>query len=107
MALLGALRHLERRDGHALRIQPAHDVPDGAVLAAGVDALQDHQQSPLGVRVEEVLQHGKPFQVLGQPAGRAGLVDAMSIFRIDLRQLELGAGNYEEFAHEVFHFGLL
>ncbi len=78
-------------------------MPYGAILAAGVDALQDHQQRLLSIRVEHVLQDGEPFQVLGQPVGRLRLLHAVGIFGIDLRQLELGAGSYNEFAHEVFH----
>jgi hypothetical protein len=38
-------RDLEAADVDALRVHPAHDVPDGAVLAAGVEGLQAHEHA--------------------------------------------------------------
>ena len=45
--LLGALRHLKGGNLDPLRVEPAHHVPDGAVLAPCVDALKHHQQRTL------------------------------------------------------------
>jgi len=39
-----------------LRFEPVQSVPDGAVLAARVHALQHDQNRALGLRVEAVLQ---------------------------------------------------
>ena len=43
---------------------------DGAVFAAGVDALQHHQQRALPFGIELVLEDGEPFQILLQVGGR-------------------------------------
>ena len=44
----------------ALRIHTGHDVPDGPVLAARIQSLQDDQQSVAFVGVEQVLQLVQP-----------------------------------------------
>ena len=46
---------LEREYLAALRVDPGHDVLDGAVLARSVHRLEDEQQSPLVLRIEFVL----------------------------------------------------
>ena len=46
------------------RIHPGHDMLDEAVLACGVDALQDHKHRLAIVRVEAVLQFLEAGEVL-------------------------------------------
>jgi hypothetical protein len=53
--LLGA-RLFETENLAALRIDPGHDVPDGAVLAASVHPLKDQQQRLAIRRVVKMLQ---------------------------------------------------
>jgi hypothetical protein len=52
-------RHLEAGHLDALRVNPAHDVPDRAVLAAGVKRLQAHEHA-VGVL------GGQPGLIVGQ-----------------------------------------
>jgi len=52
--LLGG--HPERGDDHAARIEEAHHVLDGAVLAGAVAALQHHQDAASLGAVQPVLQ---------------------------------------------------
>jgi len=46
----------ERRHGDADRANFLEHVPDGAILAGGVDALQDDEKSPLSLGVQPILQ---------------------------------------------------
>src|SRR5260370_16751389 len=55
VTLLLGRRGLERRDQHTLWVEVAHDVGDGAVLAARVHALQHDEQRPLVLRVEALV----------------------------------------------------
>lgn len=48
-------RPLEVGDADALRIDGREDVIDGAILAAGIHALQDHQHLVLVAGVEHLL----------------------------------------------------
>ena len=57
-------RHLEAAHMDALRVHAAHHVPDRAVLAASVDALQDDQDTAGGLC-------GQPRLIVGQQ-GNAG-----------------------------------
>ena len=59
-------RRLERVDLAALRIDAAHDVLDGAVLAGGVHRLEDQQHRPAVLRVEPLLELGHPLAALLQ-----------------------------------------
>ena len=63
--LLGR-RRLEAGDRAALRVEGGHHAADGAVLAGGVDALQDHQHLVLVLGPEPILQVGQAFEVLGR-----------------------------------------
>src|SRR5687767_3670839 len=69
VTLFGAVGSLERSYGHTLRIQTAHHLTDGSVLASGVDALQHHEQCPPALRVEHVLQDCKAFEVASETRG--------------------------------------
>ena len=59
--LLG--RRLERHDPHAERVDPAEDVLDGAVLAAGVHRLQHEEHATLRLRPQPRLEVGKALPV--------------------------------------------
>src|SRR6266540_3089641 len=76
-ALLGR-RRLEGLDVAALRVEHPDDVLDGAVLAAGIHALQD-QQHPAGavaggaLGVQRLLQRREPLAVLERCGDRPAL----------------------------------
>ena len=63
--LFGA-RLLETENLAAFRIDPGHDVPDGAVLAGAVHALEDQQQRIAVGCVVELLQRAQLLHVLVQ-----------------------------------------
>ena len=52
-------RRLEGVDLTALRIDPRHDVLDGAVFAGRVHSLKDKKNRPFVLRVKHVLQFGE------------------------------------------------
>src|SRR5665811_2037495 len=52
-------RLLEGMNRAALRIDPRQHVLDDAVLAGGVDTLQDHEDGPFAFRVEAFLELGE------------------------------------------------
>src|ERR1700689_1682488 len=62
LQLLGA-RLLETENFAALRIDPGHDVPDGAVLAGSIDPLKNQQQRLAIVRVVKLLQRAQILNV--------------------------------------------
>ncbi len=47
---------LKEKTWHPLRVDPRHDVLDGAVLARRVHGLKDQEHAPLVLRVELLLQ---------------------------------------------------
>jgi hypothetical protein len=55
LQLVGA-RLFETEDLATLRIDPGHDVPDGAVLAGSIDPLKNQQQRIAIGRVVKLLQ---------------------------------------------------
>ena len=59
-------RPLERRDDAALRVDAGHDVLDRAVLAGGVERLEDEQQRPAVLGVHPLLELGEPFDAAFQ-----------------------------------------
>ena len=63
--LLGA-RLFETENLAALRIDPGHDVPDGAVLAGSVHPLKNQQQRIAVGRVVKVLQRAQLLNVFFQ-----------------------------------------
>ena len=94
--LLGG-RDLEADDVAALRVEGAHDVSDGAVLAGRVDALEDDQDRVIAVRPEPLLEVGQAVDAPGQLAparrpsgGRTSPADPM------LARSHLRAGLDEE-----------
>ena len=54
-------RRLERIDLGTLRVHARHDVLDRAVLAGRVHGLEDEQQRPAVLRVEQFLKLAEPF----------------------------------------------
>jgi len=91
----------------ALRIHAAHDVADGAVLSACVDALQHHQQRALRFRVKLVLQHRKALAILLEPLVRAVFFEAVRVCRVDIRELESRAARHRQFVRQVLHPALI
>ena len=65
LQLLGA-RLFEAEHLAALRIDPGHDVPDGAVLAGRVHPLKDQQQRIAVGRVVQLLQRAQLLHVFFQ-----------------------------------------
>ena len=63
--LVGA-RLFETENLAALRIDPGHDVPDGAVLAGGIHPLKNQQQRIAVGRVVKLLQRAQLLDVLFQ-----------------------------------------
>ena len=63
--LVGA-RLFETENLAALRIDPGHDVPDGAVLAASVHPLKNQQQRIAVGRVVKLLQRAELLNVFCQ-----------------------------------------
>ncbi len=59
-------RLFETENLAALRIDAGHDVPDGAVLAAGVHPLKNQQQRIAVGRVVKLLQRAELLNVFGQ-----------------------------------------
>ncbi len=56
-------RFLEGADGSTLRVGCAEDVAYNAVLAAGVECLQDNQQRLPAVGVQKILRLGETLDV--------------------------------------------
>jgi hypothetical protein len=66
MFQLFGTRLFETENLAALRIDPGHDVPDGAVLAGSVHPLKNQQQRIAIGRVVKVLQRAQLLNVLFQ-----------------------------------------
>ena len=62
LQFLGA-RLLETENLAALRIDPGHDVPDGAVLAGGIHPLKDQQECITVRGIMEALQRAEGLHV--------------------------------------------
>ena len=94
---LGLGRLLEAGDGGALRVHRGHHVPDGAVLAGGVDALEHDEQRVLLLGVEPVLQLGQARDLLGELGLGALLVLVLAVEAgVDRLELHLRAGLDDE-----------
>ena len=65
LEILGG-RLLEAADLHALRVQAAHHVLDGPVLAGGIHRLENQQQRFPVLRVKPVLEGGHALDVVPQ-----------------------------------------
>ena len=84
--LLGR-RRLEAEDLGGLRIEAAHDVLDRAVLAGGVHRLEDQQQRPAVLRVEDLGQIEEALgRLLQQPLGFLLGLERRGVGRIVLGQ---------------------
>src|SRR2546428_9832253 len=89
--LLG--RHLERDDLAAARVDAAHDVLHGAVLARGVHALEDDEHRVPALRVEHVLELRQARDVVPEPGAGGGLVGVLAGFGgVDAAQPDARAG---------------
>ena len=88
--LLGR-RDLERGDGTALRVERAHHVAERAVLAGGVDSLEDDEDLMLALGPEPVLEIRQPGEAGLELLGRGVLRPPVGRRRIDLRQVDARA----------------
>ena len=68
---------LEIVHDHALGVQSSHDVLDGAVLARGVQCLQQDDESFPAVRIQGVLQNFHLLQVVGSAGSKFRLFAAV------------------------------
>src|SRR6476659_2718000 len=86
-------RRLEGMHVATLRVDLAHHVLDHAVLARGVEALEYHEDCPLVLGIEPLLQLGETLGSFGEQ--RLGLalldVDPAAVGRIDVGQAEFAA----------------
>src|SRR6266536_765351 len=73
---LDLIGSFERGDLAALRIDAGEDLADGAVLAAGVHALEHHQEAVDAGGVELLLEVGEPGGQLGGALDAVGLAEA-------------------------------
>src|SRR5947208_16500343 len=89
--LLG--RHLEGNDLAAARVDAAHDVLHGAVLARGVHALEDDEHRVPALRVEHVLEFRQPHDVLPELGASGRLVGVLAgVGGVDATQPDASAG---------------
>ena len=98
-------RRLERRDVAALRIDTGEDVTDRAVLAGGVEALEDQQDALLSFCVEPLLERAQLIGQRGEPS--LALVfpgEAEHVARISTAEIGRGAGSDDQ---RVKHSGSL
>ena len=82
---------LEARDRAALRVERGHDLADRAVLAGGVDALEDDEHRPPPLGPQPLLELG---QAVEQPVGDdlcPFLVEAECRTRIDVAEVDAPA----------------
>ena len=82
-------RGLERRDCDADRPAVVEYSPDGAVLAAGIGALQDDQKGSLALRIEALLEKVDRLRIADGLGLRGLLVGEYAIAaRVDIRKRE-------------------
>src|SRR5690242_21623744 len=90
----------------SLWIEPGGHPPDGAVLAGGIDALQDDEQRPRMFRIEPLLQIRHPLALrvreflgvlLGEPCrlARVMLGQPEAIGTVDAEPLDQRAGLHD------------
>ena len=89
--LLGG-RDLEGRDRAALRVERLHDLVDRAVLAGGIDALEDDEDRALRLRPEAVLEVGQAVQLLSERRCRRLLVPAVGLAVVPACEPDARAG---------------
>ena len=85
--LLGR-RNLERRHGAALGVERTHDVAERAVLAGGVDSLEDDEHLVLALGPESVLEIGQSLEPGLELRGRGLFRPAVRRRGIELREVE-------------------
>jgi len=89
---LGRRRGFERDGAAALWVQAGEDLADDAVLARGIEALENEQEAALVLGVEPLLQDAQPLDELF-PLRLAGrLVEAESLARVASRQARTQSG---------------
>ena len=76
-------------DFAALRIDALENALDGAVLAGGIHALEDHQQRPAVLRIELLLEIVQPLAVGLEDLFRLVLVEAAPLVGLVRFQMEL------------------
>ena len=94
----------EGADRHRLRVDAAHHMLDGAVLAGGVQSLeyQEHAERVLGV--EPVLIVGEQLHPLGEQGGGVRVGDLPGIARIVVTaQSDRAARRHPQRFNEVSH----
>ncbi len=69
-------RDLERGDRAALRVECLHDLGDRAVLACGIDALEDDKDRVFRLRPHPVLEAPQALHLVERPRHRRLLVVA-------------------------------
>ncbi len=89
-------RFLERGDLHSLRVDAVEDLANGAVLAARIGRLENHQDPPLSLGVEDLLKRFQPLVELGVSSAPRLLAafEPSNVARIDRVEVYLGAGLY-------------
>jgi len=82
---------LERKDIDPLRIDARHDVLDRAILARRVHRLEDEQQRPGILGVENVLLHCEPFRTAFKKLRRLLLIhlEPAGVARIKVLEAEV------------------
>jgi uncharacterized membrane protein len=86
----------EAGDRAALRVYAAEDVPDRAVLSAGVNGLQNDEQRALGFGVEHFLKIRQLLQIFRRSFFCiVAIVEVAFVIGVDLGELELLAGGDE------------
>ena len=89
-------RHLERGDRAALRVERGHHVAQRPVLAGRVDPLEDDEDLVLALGPEPVLEVGQPVEARVQLRRGRLLRVAEGLGRVDLREIDAGAGSDAE-----------
>ncbi len=95
--------HLERRDRAALRVEGGHHLLDRAVLAGGIDALEDDEDRTFRLGPEPVLEVGQAVELARGGGLGTGLVPAEGLAEIALGETDSRPGVDAELAAEVAH----
>ena len=96
----------EGTDLHRLRVDTAHHVLDGAVLAGRVESLQDQEHAVRVLRGEPVLILGEEIHAVGEQAGGLLTGHLAGIARIVITAQPDGAARrhherFDEVGHEA------
>ncbi len=85
MGKIFAGRGFEGEHVDALRIYPGHDVLNSAVFASGIHGLENQEQAPLALSVENILHFAEKLNALNEEFLGLGLVfgiEMMSVSRV-------------------------